>query len=271
MESICSFILSDSSGGELKTIHFVYETEHKKLKWPRVAPFYSLFLVTRGQGALILQEFGTYSVKAGDLFVIHPGARYKIQGDHELTYFYISFVGTRAAKLIEETVPAQKDPLRTGFEGLIPFWKQAIQRIHSKNAHLITESVLLYTLSYLSDPERDRTPDPQSKGVIDDLIHYVDHNYTDPALNLKKVADIFGYTDKYLSHLFKEQMSLNWTEYLNRLRIHCAVRLIDEGFDDTQALFEKCGYCDPIYFSKVFKKITGKTPHAYIRQKRSLP
>ncbi|MBR7098117.1 MAG: helix-turn-helix transcriptional regulator [Clostridia bacterium] len=266
MESICNFIPSEN-GGDLKTVHFVYETEYKRLHWPRTSPIYILFLVARGTGTLTLTDFGAHPIKTGDLLLVSPGTRYEITGSDDLTYFYISFLGMRASALVSEVIPVPSEPLRTGFEELIPLWRQAISRVRSQNAHLVSEGVLLYTLSYLLDKEPQDSLF-QVNDTISNVIRYVDHNYTDPSLNLKKTADIFGYTDKYLSHLFKAQTNVNWTTYLNNLRVHHATRLIDEGLQDLKSLFEACGFTDPIYFSKVFKKLTGKTPHAYIREKQ---
>lgn len=268
MESICNFIPSEN-GGDLKAVHFVYETEYKRLHWPRTTPIYVLFLIARGTGTLSLSDIGRYPFKAGDLLLISPGMRYEITGSDDLTYFYISFFGMRASALVAEALPSHCQPIRTGPEELISFWRQAIRRIRSQNSHLISEGVLLYTLSYLFDKEPQNSPF-QANNTVSNVIRYVDQNYTDPTLNLKKTADIFGYTDKYLSHLFKAQTNVNWTTYLNNLRIHHATKLIDEGLRDPKALFEACGFSDPIYFSKVFKKLTGKTPHSYIREKQGV-
>ena len=139
--------------------------------------------------------------------------------------------------------------------------------MQSKNASLVSECVLLYTFSHLHTSV-GKADIASSADPIANVINYLDHNYTDPTLNLKKAADIFGYTDKYLSHLFKSRMNINWTTYLNNLRIHHAIGLIDKGMHEPKHLFEACGFGDQTYFSKVFKKLTGKTLHVYIQEKQ---
>jgi YesN/AraC family two-component response regulator len=103
--------------------------------------------------------------------------------------------------------------------------------------------------------------------VVEKIINYIDNNYNDPDMSLKKIADIFAYTDKYLSHLFKESMQMNFTQYLTRLRVQKALDLIGGGLRDTDEIALQCGYRDTVYFSKVFKKIMCSTPNAYIKQK----
>ena len=41
-------------------------------------------------------------------------------------------------------------------------------------------------------------------------------------------------------------------------------QLIERGFRSVSEIASMCGYSDPLYFSKVFKKSVGKTPHEYI-------
>ena len=268
MESICGFIPSSGGGNELKTVHFVYETETNRLKWPKVSPIYVLFLVTRGEGELCLPDLHSTAIREGDLFLLPPGIRYQITGSDSLSYFYISFMGTRAAELAEQASMTIASPVHRDYMHLIPFWKQAIKRICAQNAGLIAESVLLHSFSFLI-PLTKPAPDPKSNTVIDQVIDYANHNYSDPTLTLKKVASIFGYTEKYLSHLFKQQTKVNWNAYLTRIRIHRAIELIENGEQDTSILASFCGFSDPLYFTKVFRRLMGKTLYVYLKEQRS--
>ena len=228
MESICGFIPSSGGGNELKTVHFVYETETNRLKWPKVTPIYVLFLVTRGEGTLNLPNLQSSAICEGDLFLVPPGICYEITGSDDLSYFYISFMGTRATELTEQSNLTLNAPVCHDFSHLIAFWKQGIKRICAQNASLIAESVLLHTFSFLIPIDKS-IPAEKKSSVIDQVIDYANHNYADPSLTLKKVASIFGYTEKYLSHLFKQQTRVNWSTYLTRIRIHRATELLENG------------------------------------------
>lgn len=262
MNSICRLIPVKSDGGNLKTVHFVYETEWGRLRQPMTRPIYYLYLVTRGSGELSLPEFGTHRIEVGSLIFMPPGVRHRIAGSNDLAYLYISFMGSRAQELATEWKISMEHPVYDGFEDLIPLWRQALQRLNAQNANLLTEGVLLHTLSYLAE---DRSPSPNAKNdtVLQNILNYTEQNFGDPTINLKHVADLFGYTDKYLSHLFKSRMSINFTTYLNRLRIRHAAKLLEEGYNNIADLATVCGYSDPMYFSKVFRRVTGKTPREY--------
>ena len=140
MDSICRFIPA-KSGGDLKTVHFVLETEFKKMRQPFIFPIYYMHLITKGSG--VLRALGrSYEIAQGSLFFAFPGVPYEIDGSDDLTYMYISYMGLRAADLMAQINASPSSPVVQGFERQIPFWKNAIQRINQKNANVLTESVV---------------------------------------------------------------------------------------------------------------------------------
>jgi len=261
MNSICNFIPAKNVANELKTVHFVYESEFEKMKQPFIHPIYYIHLVTRGEGVLVIGE-KEHALKPGSLYFAFPGIPYAIRAESDFAYMYISFMGKEAGALLSKIGVTAAEPVYETPSELLPFWWRSIQRINSKNANLLTESVLLNTLSYISnDGDESKT---KSESVIDSIICYVDNNYTDQEMSLKKIADIFAYTDKYLSHLFKENMKMNFSAYLSRLRITKAIEFMGKGAKNIDAIAEGCGFRDTGYFSKVFKKLMNLTPREYI-------
>lgn len=261
MNSICNFIPAKGKD-DLKVVHFVYETEFQKLRQPFVHSIYYMHLVVRGEGKLKLLS-REYPLGVGTLFFSFPGVPFEIEGSSDLTYTYLSFMGLRAQELLRDLGVDTVHPVRYGFEDEIGFWKTSIRRIDRQNAGILSESVLLYTLSFLQGEGEDAKKDPDY-GVIEGVVDYIDNNYTDPDLSLKKVADIFAYTDKYLSHLFKTQMQINFNKYLTRLRVQRAIERMSNGKRDVSEIAAECGFRESGYFSKVFKRMMGKTPLEYI-------
>jgi two-component system response regulator YesN len=86
-------------------------------------------------------------------------------------------------------------------------------------------------------------------------------------MSLRMIAEIFFYSEKYFSYLFREKIGIKFTDYLNDLRIHLSLRLIREGVKSVSELSSACGFMNACYFSKVFKKIMGKSPAVYIRER----
>lgn len=57
-----------------------------------------------------------------------------------------------------------------------------------------------------------------------------------------------------LSRIFKQETSQSFTDYLQKLRIDEAIRLLDETDWKAYRIAEKVGIMDPYYFSHRFKK-----------------
>lgn len=86
------------------------------------------------------------------------------------------------------------------------------------------------------------------------------------------VDDISAYVNKsknYFSYLFKKEMKISFTGYLNKYRIEQACILLETTLDLAGEIGQRAGFKDEKYFSAVFKKIMGCPPSQY-RKNRGL-
>lgn len=91
------------------------------------------------------------------------------------------------------------------------------------------------------------------------VMQYLAIHYNED-LSVEKVADTVGKTPNYFSHLFKKEMGISFSEYLNKLRIKEAKRLLAETDRLAYEISESVGYNDYKHFALVFKKMTGVSP-----------
>ena len=267
MGSICNFIPQKTCEGNIQTVNFVYETEFRKMKQPFCPVLYQIFLVTKGSGELVL--YGKKTVLSeGTLFFSFPGSCYEIRGSKDFTYMYISFLGSCVEMQYKQLGITLHNAVYPDFGHLLPFWRDAIRRIDQRNANMLTEAVLLNTLSYISAGEQTAAEERKHTELIDEILGFVDKNYGDPDLSLRKIAGIFSYTDKYLSSLFSKNLHVRFTRYLNELRIRHALLLIEQGMTSVSEIGKQCGFSDNLYFCKVFRKILGTPPSEYIRKEK---
>ena len=95
---------------------------------------------------------------------------------------------------------------------------------------------------------------------------YVDDNFWDPTFSLGHVSETFSYSKKYLSVAFKQHFKVGFSEYLSMLRIHHACVLMEQDYTGVGDIAFLCGFDDPLYFSRVFKKQMKLSPKTYIKQ-----
>ena len=82
-------------------------------------------------------------------------------------------------------------------------------------------------------------------------------------LSLKALAETLGTNASYLSTLFKKETGHTLTEYVTDKRIQHAVFLLNATNMQIQTIASYCGIPDVCYFSRIFKKLKGKTPSEY--------
>ncbi len=98
------------------------------------------------------------------------------------------------------------------------------------------------------------------------IIKYLEENFTDSKLNLASLAQHFGFSASYLSRKFKADTGKKFIEYLTDLRMKKAVKIAESGIKMYQAASE-VGIPDPNYFSRCFKKYTGVSYSDYVAKK----
>lgn len=82
-------------------------------------------------------------------------------------------------------------------------------------------------------------------------------------LSLKALAEQLNVNSSYLSGLFKKEMGMPLTEYVNTARITQAQILLYTTDLPIKNIALQCGISDMYYFSRMFKRITGVTPKVY--------
>ena len=66
-------------------------------------------------------------------------------------------------------------------------------------------------------------------------------------------------------------MEIGFSSYLNSLRIKRAKSLMDKKESSISDIAAACGFNDPLYFSKVFRKSEGISPREYISSIKADP
>lgn len=102
-------------------------------------------------------------------------------------------------------------------------------------------------------------------GDFRNVLDYIDNNL-DKDLSLSALSDMCGCTVQTLINRFKAFSGYTPGEYITRLRIDMAKKLIAGSVHPLRAVALRCGYSSEYYFSYLFKKITGITPSQYKRE-----
>lgn len=103
----------------------------------------------------------------------------------------------------------------------------------------------------------------KARKIIQDAKEYIDINYSRSDLTFSEVAKKFYVNLSYLSRTFKEETGLTFVDYLNKLRMEKAIKLLNDTDKKAYQIAEEVGVNDPHYFSVCFKKYTGVCINEY--------
>lgn len=108
--------------------------------------------------------------------------------------------------------------------------------------------------------------------LIQKVINHIDMNLAE-VLSLRQLSNLFSINPSYLSTLFKKEMGITITDFINQQKVRYAITLLNKTDTQIQNIASLVGINDVNYFIKVFKKINGMTPKEYrdsIRGQREL-
>jgi len=101
--------------------------------------------------------------------------------------------------------------------------------------------------------------------TVNRMIQYINNHYKDK-ISLEDLSKLFGYHKSYISQIVKQQIGINYYEYLTRIRLREATYALvnlDEKVSDIALSY---GFSEVKSFNKVFKSSFGKTPSQYRNQ-----
>ena len=94
------------------------------------------------------------------------------------------------------------------------------------------------------------------------MIEYVKEHYRE-TIRISRLARLVGHHPVYLGQLFKQKTGYSIPEYVHRLRIAEARKLLRRTNHKIAYIAQQLGYHDPDAFTGKFKAMVGVTPSEY--------
>jgi len=104
--------------------------------------------------------------------------------------------------------------------------------------------------------------------AINKMIKYINKNFK-RKITLDKLAKESGYNSGYVSQIFKSCLSINFYDYLTRVRLREATRELSQSENKILEIALEYGFPDMKAFASTFKENFGKSPTEYRRQLNS--
>ena len=132
---------------------------------------------------------------------------------------------------------------------------QGIEKIHQAKTVQELQQLLL---TFIKKHQRQK----KYSDNVEKVIVILHQHYQEP-LTLKEVSENLHLNVMYLGQLFKKETKKSFSAYLNHLRMEKAKQLLLHSNQNINEIASEIGYNNTTYFSKLFKKIVGRSPKEY--------
>lgn len=223
-----------------------------------------LILCVGGRGQFRLNR-GWQAVTAGDLMLLPPQARHAYRSDtrEPWSIYWLHFQGELAASLCDLLPPRQTLSEPEAMIALFERLSRCVSVNASTRAWLHAGSLLQSLLTFAAmDAESRREEDPGKMPELEAVRQFM-RKRLETGLTLAELSAQFGISRFHLVRWFRARTGLPPMEYFIRLRIEKACLLLDRSNQPVHEVARECGYADPYYFSRIFRKTMGLSPLHY--------
>lgn len=126
----------------------------------------------------------------------------------------------------------------------------------------------IYRLCMSEKSTTSRISPMKSGGVgttvqLRDALEYIDKNYMDAGLRIEQLADLCGLSETHFRRVFKEQLHVTPSEYVNLVRIRQACELLRKSSMSMGEISDNVGFESTTSFTRNFKKLLDITPYQW--------
>lgn len=266
------YILSMEYYSDLEFVNFRHIANCNGQKRGLFEDYYVINFAAEGMLHWSLNKSKSIKFDSPMIWWTWPGDYFKfgsLDGNETWDHYFIGFRGKRVNKFIEgglfpkpsdKAFAKPKDPKKTKENFLELINALTVSRNNGKCVHLLEG--LLYELFAETEVKKE-TKDLTYKidFIIEDIWknHYNEYNF-------HKISESLFCSYAHFRRIFKSRSGYSPQQYLLKSRIEYAARRLRNSNDLIKEIAYDSRFEDVFYFSKMFKKIMGKSPLKYRKE-----
>lgn len=218
------------------------------------------FVCCTAGGGAIVTEGGSLPMKAGETAVIPAGFSHRHNGEKGFRCVCL---------LVNQPTLAFQEPacvLPDGSAYLQSAFEAVLYHFHGQNprkAALLSAygNLIACCLGAFQTARRHTR-------LVESIAQNIALHYADPAYALDGFLRSLPFSYDYLRKLFQKEMGLTPHQFLNNVRLERAAEALTAGEQAASMtdVARQCGFREPLYFSRMFKKKYGTAPSHYAQR-----
>lgn len=210
--------------------------------------------------ATVFVENKTYNVSKGNMIFCQSGKIHYIKS-HENSIVFVLLFDSNITFDINNILELNSPILKFNYDKYFNIIKKEYKNKQKFFEQKIISAIITITAEMFRKEKtsqyNDKSNHISTKYKL--LLNDIDKNYEFYTFN--DALNFMGLSKSYFSKLFKNINGLNFSKYLNMVRIEKAINmLLSENCYKITQISTKCGFDTIRHFNRVFKQITGYTP-----------
>lgn len=149
------------------------------------------------------------------------------------------------------------------------FMHKDLNTLSEQNKNIFEQKAVLYKYcASIIDSGLKVKYEQKNYHLLSQISQYIQENIKND-LSLKKMCADLGYSYHYISGIFKKNFGMNFSAYVNQIRLDEAVKLLKYTNKTSCEIANECGFSTIRIFNITFKNHFGITPREY-RKKYNL-
>ncbi|WP_245505163.1 AraC family transcriptional regulator [Neorhizobium sp. S3-V5DH] len=224
-------------------------------------PFTVLQHTISGSGRLRYQN-RNYRLQAGDTFLllVPHNHRYWLEKNERWEYFWISMHGEETLRIHKMVLALAGPVLKLQPSTIDHLADCSLRLVKGATTPGVASAIAYEAAMALYDDVFGSPAFAAEQSAMQPVIDHINANLDKP-LPVGELAEIVGLSRAHFSRSFAESEGVPPAEYVLQQRLQRAAKLLTKGdFLPVKEVSIMCGFDDPNYFAKVFRRVYGITP-----------
>jgi AraC-like DNA-binding protein len=210
----------------------------------------------------------TLFLNKNDILIIPKNTFYKPNTVEGCSYMYFWFRADVSDKinaksyLYGESLPSKTSLILPQKFTATPIIKEYLCETLNNMCSIESLSKMQMSISFLNALLKLSAQVCEPSTIFEQIKKYLNLHICDK-VTLVDISKNLGYTKQHIIRIFKENINITPMVYINNEKLSIATKLLFETNYSIEKISTTCGFEDPNYFSRLFKKRYGLSPTKY--------
>lgn len=238
---------------------------------------YKIIFFNNASGIMKINE-GTYKVQNSAVFIIPPMTSHQFLASEDIEYIDMiisnEYINGESYSLLcklasfEPTLEDQFGLVLYPNRELAADIRRSLERLLRAQLHTSADFPTFFGLEFgtllLNLKNSAKTPDSgdSCRVAMPVIKDYINKHFAD-GITLEEVAEKYSYSPSYLSRMFKQREGIGFKEYVLKIKLEYACRLLRDSRWTTTEIALMAGFSNKTFFYKAFRNAMNMTPNQF--------